>query len=159
MINELSPKFIWLIRDFTLNKVNPETNEPIEGKEYLEICLRKKVIKKIIIKISGKNSSENNMIRDNIMKYFTDRDCITLVRPIDSEEELRNLNKLPFSKLKPEFKSEFIKLKQKVYEESSPKIFNGKKLNGTTLVYLLNEFINAINNGAVPNINNVYHMI
>ena len=43
MINELSPKFIWLIRDFTLNKVNPETNEPIEGKEYLEICLRKKV--------------------------------------------------------------------------------------------------------------------
>ena len=43
LLNDLSPKFIWLIRDFTLHKVHPETGEAIEGKEYLEICLRKKV--------------------------------------------------------------------------------------------------------------------
>lgn len=96
------------------------------------------------------------MIRDNIIKYFSDRDCITLVRPLDSEDELRKLNKFPFSKLKSDFKTEFLKLRQKVYEESCPKVFNGKKLNGSTLVNLLNEFINAINKGAVPNINNVY---
>ena len=108
-----------------------------------------------MIKISGKNSSENNMIRENILKYFADRDCITLVRPLDSEEELRQLNKLPLTRLKPDFKREFLKLKQKVFEEASPKVFNGKKLNGPTLVNLLNEFIQAINQGAVPNINNV----
>lgn len=99
------------------------------------------------------------MIRENIMKYFKDRDCITLVRPLDSEDELKHLNKFPLSKLKSDFKTEFIKLKQKVYEECTPKVFNGKKLNGNTLVNLLNEFINAINKGAVPNINNVYHFL
>lgn len=97
------------------------------------------------------------MIRENIIKYFTDRDCITFVRPIDSEDELKNLNNLPFSNLKSDFKTEFLKLKSKVYEESNPKVFNGKKLNGPTLVNLLNEFIKAINQGAVPNINNVYN--
>jgi hypothetical protein len=49
LLNELSPKFIWLIRDFTLNKVHPETGEPIEGKEYLDICLRKKVDKIMLL--------------------------------------------------------------------------------------------------------------
>ena len=103
-----------------------------------------------------KNSLDNNMIRDNILKYFKDRDCITLVRPLDSEVELRRLNEYPFSSLKSEFKTEFINLKQKVFEESGPKFFKGKKLDGPSLVNLLIEFLHAINQGAVPNINNVY---
>jgi hypothetical protein len=98
------------------------------------------------------------MIRENIIKYFSDRDCITLVRPIDSENELKSLNNIPFSKLKSDFKTEFLKLKSKVFEDSNPKVFNGKKLNGPTLVNLLNEFIKSINQGAVPNINNVYKL-
>lgn len=44
LINELSPKFLWVIRDFTLTKVHPETGQQIEGKEYLDVCLRKKVV-------------------------------------------------------------------------------------------------------------------
>ena len=36
LLTELSPKFIWIIRDFTLEKVHPETGEEITSKEYLE---------------------------------------------------------------------------------------------------------------------------
>ena len=44
LLHELSPKFIWVIRDFTLEKVHPETGQPMSSKEYLEVCLRSKVI-------------------------------------------------------------------------------------------------------------------
>ena len=85
LIEELAPKFIWTLRDFTLDKIDPETNEEISSNEYLELCLRNK--------ISGKNSNENNLIRQNILKYFKERECITLPRPADSEDTLQNLDK------------------------------------------------------------------
>ena len=34
LLTELSPKFIWIIRDFTLEKIHPETGEEISSKEY-----------------------------------------------------------------------------------------------------------------------------
>jgi hypothetical protein len=43
LLAELAPKFIWVLRDFTLEKVHPETGEEISNNEYLEISLRKKV--------------------------------------------------------------------------------------------------------------------
>lgn len=42
IILELSPKFIWVLRDFTLNKTLPGTDIEIDNREYLEISLRKK---------------------------------------------------------------------------------------------------------------------
>jgi hypothetical protein len=94
------------------------------------------------------------MIRENIMKYFKERACVTLPRPTESEDDLKNLKRLPFERLKPNFKLEFMALRNKVYKESQPKTINNKKLTGTALASLIVEFINAINNGAVPNINN-----
>ena len=62
LLTELSPKFIWIIRDFTLEKVHPETGEEISSKEYLELCLKNKRC--------GKNANDNNVIRQNIIKFF-----------------------------------------------------------------------------------------
>ena len=84
IISDLAPKFIWTLRDFTLEKVDPISGEEISSNEYLELCLRNK--------IAGKNSNENNMIRENIIKYFKKRECITLPRPVDDEEDLKKLN-------------------------------------------------------------------
>ena len=36
MINELAPKFIWVLRDFVLDKIDPETGKEISSNEYLE---------------------------------------------------------------------------------------------------------------------------
>ena len=151
LITELSPKFIWIIRDFTLEKVHPETGEEISSKEYLELCLKNKRC--------GKNCNDNNVIRQNIIKFFPERDCVTLIRPVDSENDLRNLNNIPFNNLKPEFKMEFKMLKDKIYKEALPKKYNGKKLTGPTLATLIIEFVKVINSGKIPNINNTWDSV
>ena len=46
---------------------------------------------------------ENNLIRENIIKYFKERECITLPRPVEQEEDLHKLNEIRFDQLKPNF--------------------------------------------------------
>jgi hypothetical protein len=43
-------------------------------------------------------------IRDSIKSLFPDRDCFTLVRPVNDEEQLAALDTLPPSQMRPEFK-------------------------------------------------------
>ena len=149
-ISDLNPKFIWVLRDFTLEKVDPETGDEITSDEYLELCLRNK---------TSKNNHQNNIIRENIIKYFKERECITLPRPLDKEENLQNLNNIPFCNLKSNFRTEFLILKKKVYETSKPKIFNGKKVTGPILADLLTIFVKAINSGIIPNIDSAWNNI
>ena len=151
LLTELSPKFIWIIRDFTLEMRHPETGQEITSKEYLEECLKKKRC--------GKNAKDNNLTRENIIKYFPDRDCVTLVRPVEDEKDLQKLNSIPFNNLKSSFKIEFKKLKDKIYKEALPKKYNGKRLNGPGLACLIEEFVKTINSGKIPNINNSWDAI
>ena len=145
IINELAPKFIWVLRDFVLDKIDPKTGEEISSDEYLELCLRNKT--------SNKNKLESNLIRENIIKYFKFRECVTLPRPVDQEKDLHKLNKIPFSELKPNFREEFLNLKRKIYETSYVKKIGNKKVNGPILVELLTSFINSLNSKIIPNIN------
>ena len=148
IINELAPKFIWVLRDFILDKIDPDTGEEISSDDYLELCLRNKT--------ANKNSVENNLIRENIIKYFKDRECFTLPRPVDQEEDLHKLNEIPFSELKPNFREEFLNLKRNIYENSKVKKFENKKINGPILVELLKSFINSLNSKIIPNINTAF---
>lgn len=93
------------------------------------------------------------------MKYFKNRECFTLTRPIDSEKDLNQLDKIPFDQLKPNFKLEFLSLKNKIFKDTNPKAINGKKMTGTVLANLIEEFVNAINKGSVPNINNAWDSV
>ena len=145
IINELAPKFIWVLRDFILDKIDVDTGEEITSDEYLELCLRNKS--------NNKNSFENNLIRENIIKYFKDRECITLPRPVDKEEDLHRLNNIPFNELKSNFREEFLNLKRKIYEDSKIKKIGNKKINGPILVELLKSFIKSLNSKIIPNIN------
>ena len=151
LLTELSPKFIWIIRDFMLEKVHPETGQEISSKEYLELCLKNKRC--------GKGAKDNNIIRQNIIKYFPERDCVTLVRPVDNEDDLKKLNSIPYNNLKPEFKMEFKSLKDKIFKEALPKKLNGKKLTGPSLATLIEEFVKVINSGKIPNINNTWDSV
>jgi hypothetical protein len=151
LLTELSPKFIWIIRDFTLEKIHPETGEEISSKEYLELCLKNKRC--------GKGCNDNNVIRQNIIKFFPERDCVTLIRPVDSEDDLKKLNMIPYNNLKPEFKMEFKILKDKIFKEALPKKLNGKKLTGPALATFIEEFVKVINSGKIPNINNTWDSV
>ena len=146
VISELSPKFIWTLRDFNLEKYKKvKKNNDI----YLEECLNDD-------RFTGKNNDEMNMIKESLVKYFKKRECVIMPCPFNNEKELPLLKKMYLDELNDDFQYEFNILKKKVYETSQSKLINSKKINGPTLVYLLKLFINEINNEENPNINKIF---
>ena len=45
-----------------------------------------------------------NRIRTAFKEVFTNRDCVTLVRPVTNEKQLRTLHEQKYSTLRPEFR-------------------------------------------------------
>ena len=146
LISELCPKFIWTLRDFDLTKLTNEKGEKITSDKYLENCLNER--------FSGKNKDEINMIKENFMYYFNDRECVTLPSPIE-EENLYMLKDMKLNDLQEDFQEEFNKLKDKIYKYSKSKMLNGKNINGTMISYFLTSFIKEINNDEIPNISKI----
>jgi hypothetical protein len=149
LITEICPKFIWAIRDFDLKKLE---NEKISRDDYMEQCLKER--------FGGKNKDEINVIKENLIKYFKERECVTLPRPVEEEKDLIMLKKMNLPSLQEDFRDEFILLKNKIYNTSKAKEINGKIINGPMIVYLLRKFVGEINSGNIPNITDLsYDMI
>lgn len=72
---EYMPSFMWVVRDFALQLCDEEGNE-INSKEYLERALQEK------------GSDAKNDIRRHLKKFFRDRECCTMIRPLTNEDEL-----------------------------------------------------------------------
>lgn len=81
------PKFMWLLRDFML-KIEDERGRKITPTQYLENCLTEQ-------NTIGKINESSRKIKKSLMSYFTSRECLTLVRPVDDEKDLQLLNSLP----------------------------------------------------------------
>lgn len=145
------PSFIWVVRDFTLQLVDSE-NEPITSKEYLDRALSQQ-------KGFSDSVESKNRIRRLLQTFFKERDCFTMVRPLMDEENLQNLDKLDFDKLRPEFFEQVIMMRKRVLNRIKPKSLNNKNLTGEMYVGLIKSYISAINNGAVPNIENAWTYI
>ena len=149
LITEICPKFIWAVRDFDLKKLE---NEKISRDDYMEQCLKER--------FGGKNKDEINVIKENLIKYFKERECVTLPRPVEEEKDLIMLKKMNLPSLQENFRDEFILLKNKIYNTSKAKEINGKIINGPMIVYLLRKFVGEINSGNIPNITDLsYDMI
>ena len=86
------------------------------------------------------------------MKYFQQRELMTLVRPVEDEELLVKLDMLKWDQLRPEFKHKATILKHKVFNEAPPKQINNKCINGIYLASLIEAFVDALNKGVAPNI-------
>lgn len=78
-LSYFTPKFIWLLRDFTLEIQNSK-GQPITSKEYLENALTED---------KNKTNEQNKKIKRSLLNYFRDRDCFTMVRPVDEEKDLK----------------------------------------------------------------------
>ena len=89
----MSPKFLWLLRDFALEL--RENGRDITENEYLENRLTN---------FSRSTNQRNKKVRDALVKYFQQRELLTLVRPVEDEEYLGKLDKLPWDQLRPEFR-------------------------------------------------------
>ena len=82
-----------------------------------------------------------------------------MIRPVTNEEELQNLENMDETKFRPEFVNEVIMLRKKVTHSVKPKTLNGKLLTPSMYLTLAQNYVDAINKGAVPNIENAWHYI
>jgi len=147
LISESCPKFIWALRDFDLKKLSPPKGQKMTPDMYLEQCLTER--------FDGKNKDEINMIKVNLIKYFKERECITLPSPV-KEKDLHMLKRLQFNDLDSNFRDQFNNLRKKIFIDSKSKLINGKAINGPMVAYLLTSFINEINNDNIPNVINIF---
>lgn len=71
--------------------------EQVTPKEYLETALAP-------LPGSDRGTRAKNQIRESITALFPERECFPLVRPVSDEKALQNLDSVPSSQLRPEFR-------------------------------------------------------
>ncbi|KAJ3670610.1 hypothetical protein LUZ60_008036 [Juncus effusus] len=142
-LGQFSPVFVWLLRDFYLDLA--EDNRKITPRDYLELALRP-------MQGGGRDLSAKNEIRESIRALFPDRECFTLVRPLNNEKDLQSLDQIPMERLRPEFRCALESLTKFVFERTRPKQLGSTVMTGPILAGLTQSFLDAINSGAVPTI-------
>jgi hypothetical protein len=86
-IAQYFPAFMWVLRDFSLQLIDGQGNK-ITQKTYLENSLKEQ-------KGSSDYIEKKNRIRRLIQHFFKERDCCTLVRPVEEESMLQKLDNVP----------------------------------------------------------------
>lgn len=81
------------------------------------------------------------------------------MRPLSKESELQNLAHTPIEELRPAFQDQVKQLRRKVLQRIKAKTVKGKDLTGRLLIGLARQYVNAINRGAVPNIESAWTYI
>ena len=148
---EYFPALLWLLRDFSL-KLEDINGNSITEKQYLEKALEN---------VNGNNEiiKEKNRVRKLIRTYFPERDCFTLVRPVENEKDLQNLEYLPDDELRTEFLEQAQIFRNKIMNIITPKTFHKKLLSGAMLIELIENILNTINSGNIPIIENSWKYV
>lgn len=139
---ECFPSFLWLVRDFALRLVD-EKGRPISPKEYLENALQPQ-------KGTSDLAARKNSIRKELTTFFRERDCFTLIRPVDDDEKLQNMAKCSDADLRPKFVELIKDLRTKVFRQVKRKTFKGRPCSPAIFIELCQHFCTAINNGGLP---------
>lgn len=142
------PAFLWIVRDFALKLVDPN-GHPITSKEYLENALKPQ--KGVSDAVESKNR-----IRRMLKHFFTERDCCTMVRPLENESVLQKLDEIPNDRLRPEFLDQMNGVRKRIFKKVKPKSLNGQNLNAGMFLEVCKAYLEAINTGGVPNIENAW---
>jgi hypothetical protein len=150
-IASITPKFLWLVKDFTLELLDDEGRR-ITANDYLEDSLDAS-------KFVEKEGTGAVKIREAITKLFRQRECMVFVRPVEDESQLQQLNQLKLKNMRPQFIAQFKILKEKLFTECAPKMVKNKPVNGRMIATLLEQYIKAINKGAVPNITTAWENV
>ncbi|AQK92152.1 Guanylate-binding protein 2 [Zea mays] len=149
-LGQFSPVFVWLLRDFYLDLT--EDNRKITPRDYLELALRP-------VQGGGRDISAKNAIRESIRALFPDRECFTLVRPVNNEKDLQRLDQLSLSNFRPEFRSGLDTFTKFVLDRTRPKQLGASTMTGPILAGLTQSFLDAINSGAVPTISSSWQSV
>ncbi|XP_045705500.1 guanylate-binding protein 6-like [Phyllostomus hastatus] len=140
------PDFVWTVRDFTLElKLN---DHPITEDEYLENALKL---------ISGLNPKAkiSNVPRECIRHFFPKRKCFVFDRPTKETELLAHIENILESELDPKFREQSDKFCHYIFTHGRTKTLKDSvKVTGKRLGALVVTYVDAINSGAVPCLEN-----
>ncbi|KAK2382796.1 hypothetical protein P8452_38183 [Trifolium repens] len=150
-LGQFSPIFVWLLRDFYLD-LTDEDNRKITPRDYLELALRS-------VQGKQKDIDAKNQIRESIRALFPDRECFTLVRPLNNENDLQRLDQISLDKLRPEFQRELNALITFVLERTKPKQVGATMMTGPVLIGITESYLDALNHGAVPTISSSWQSV
>ena len=143
-ISDIFPSFLWVLRDFSLRLVDSYNNK-ISSKNYLENALG------LLKGNSDKIESKNN-VRRLIKHFFKNRDCLTVVRPVEKESDLQRLEDLEDIELRHEFLRQIDKVRKLIFIKTPGKKLNKKYIDGNQLIYLAQAYADNINSGKSPSI-------
>lgn len=145
------PSFLWVVRDFAL-LLTDKGGVTIKDKEYLEKALDHQ-------KGVSDGIESKNRLRRLFKHFFKDRDCCTLIRPMESETELQKINDKEDFEFREEFVEQLKVIRKKILKKVNPKVLNGKTFNGEMLLELTRVYIKTMNSGSLPNIDNAWQYL
>lgn len=135
------PDFVWTLRDFSLDL--EADGQTITPDEYLELSLKLK-------KGTSEKEKNFNMARLCIRKFFPKKKCFIFDQPTH-RKKLGKLETLPDSELDSEFLQQSETFCSYIFSNSKTKTLSGGiKVNGQRLENLVLTYVNAINNGDMP---------
>lgn len=82
-----------------------------------------------------------------------------MIRPLTNEDELQNLEVMELEELRGEFVEQVMELRKKVMTRVKPKTINTKPMDGYLWGSLTEKYVEAINEGVVPNIQSSWNYI
>ncbi|XP_021089593.1 uncharacterized protein LOC101834044 isoform X2 [Mesocricetus auratus] len=140
------PDFIWTVRDFTLElKLDGRC---ITEDEYLENALKL---------IPGQNPQiqASNWPRECIRQFFPRRKCFVFDWPVSDPQLLAKIESIQENQLNPKFQKQSKTFCSHIFTyASTKKLREGILVTGNRLGTLVAAYVNAINSGAVPCIEN-----
>lgn len=145
------PALLWIVRDFSL-RMEDENGNPIPSKQYLENAL-------MDVKGVSEAAENKNRVRSLLKHFFRDRDCCTMVRPVELENDLQKLDTLPEKYLRPQFVEQMQQIRAKVFSKTKQKQINHKDVTGDMLYHLAKAYTEAVNSGKVPNIESAWNYV
>uniref|UniRef100_A0A4W2F6H9 Guanylate-binding protein 4-like n=1 Tax=Bos indicus x Bos taurus TaxID=30522 RepID=A0A4W2F6H9_BOBOX len=140
------PDFIWTVRDFML-ELELDGNSITED-EYLESALKL---------IPGKDPKvqNSNMTRECIRKFFPKRKCFVFDRPTNDRKLLLRVTELSDNQLDVNFQKQSKDFCSYIFTRAKPKTLRGGiTVTGGGLGTLVEAYVDAINSGGVPCLEN-----
>ncbi|XP_029411134.1 guanylate-binding protein 5 isoform X2 [Nannospalax galili] len=140
------PDLVWTLRDFYLSL---ETDgQAITSDDYLENSLKLK-------QGSDERTQSFNLPRLCIQKFFPVKKCFIFESPTHGKK-LAQLEELQDSELIPEFVQQLTEFSSHIFSQSKIKTLpGGIQVNGPRLESLVVTYVNAINNGDLPCVENI----
>uniref|UniRef100_A0A8D2HX19 Guanylate-binding protein 4-like n=2 Tax=Urocitellus parryii TaxID=9999 RepID=A0A8D2HX19_UROPR len=140
------PDFVWTVRDFTLElKLD---GHPITEDEYLENALK-------LISGNNKKIQKSNNSRESIRCFFPKRKCFVFDWPTNDRSLLSHIDKVPQNQLEKNFQVQSKNFCSYVFTNAKTKTLRGGIIvTGNRLGTLVETYVNAINKGTIPCLEN-----